>query len=1254
MKTYQSSKRVIYLFVLLITGITSYAQLPDFTLTVTPTPQTCLGNGTLNFEVQGSDPAASIDYAVYLLPNTTTPITVLTTDTATGLSAGEYLVIATQSVGGDSNTSSANAIIVNEVETLSYTLSTTNVQCGNDGTITANITSGNPVSYEILTGPVTVPQQSSNVFTNLPAGLYSVRVYDDCGEASVITIQVSTDTTNIGITGVSVFGGVLPDCNTITIGNNYGLGTGGTNIFWPLTFEYSVYPPGSTVPIILSQQIASGQLSPPQLVTFDIPFYNDQEYYYDLEVTDACGNVFTEDNNIINQTLGFTVVPNYSSCDEISFTVTPSNFVGPVTVNFISSPAGFVPEDYSAQHPVFDGDAEYILPGSAAPFGIYEIQITDSCGRTVTAEFELTPAELSPQLTTSAICGEDVGTATIEIPGRVITIAIITSAPAAYGTVPSDVSVNVNTEGILVMDSLPLGTYLFDITDECGETYEAEVEVEVSGSDNLNVSAIQRAGCDIGFSSVRLNAAGDFDLVTITDGPAEYSNNYPVDVSANIAANGDFYMNTLPAGNYTFSTTDVCGIDRSKEVLITGYNVQVNELEVLPYCGSFQLDLEYFSNGNYVQSFWLQRFDENTGTWGHPETGVAYNDGLPTVANSIFINSSDSTPFYFAIGDFRIVKAFYTYSNGSTVNNLCTDVIQEFTFTGGPQITEVYSFPCGDTTSEVAVVVSGVPPFTYKITTKDGQPFIIDNGESSIFSNLEPAIYNFQVTDACQNIVNSQFNINTTDPVTIASTGFCNGADGALSVQPFSFLTYEWYEASSPGVILSTTNTLPFTSFDSDTDSGTYFVNITAENPDSCMNQLLEYTVEPSAAPNAGDDTTAAICNDGGIIDLSDYLSDVHDNNGDWQDTDNTGALNGSSLSTASLMAGSYNFKYTVVGPCGNTDDAVITITLNDTPDTPLVSAVDAVCEGESVQLSVNQVTGVTYNWTGPDNFTSTEANPVINNTTVDASGTYNVTATANGCTSDAGSVAVIINAVPNFTINGETAICEGQSSILNIVPQNFDISNVSYDWYYNGELLDDVTESTIEIFELGEFSVVVNNATCETSKSVNITQNTTGFDVVLEDGCENFEYILSIANIDEMAGSQFVWTGPDGYYYVGEEAIISNLSGGEYIVNVTNTEGCSVEGSVMVENTSCMIPRGISPNADEYNQYFDLSNLNVKDLQIFNRYGLKVYAKENYRNEWYGQSDKGDLPTGTYFYVLTLASDKHVTGWVYLQRSSK
>ena len=64
---------------------------------------------------------------------------------------------------------------------------------------------------------------------------------------------------------------------------------------------------------------------------------------------------------------------------------------------------------------------------------------------------------------------------------------------------------------------------------------------------------------------------------------------------------------------------------------------------------------------------------------------------------------------------------------------------------------------------------------------------------------------------------------------------------------------------------------------------------------------------------------------------------------------------------------------------------------------------------------------------------------------------------------------------------------------------------------------------------------------------------------------------------------------------------------------------------------------------------------MDVKKLEIFNRYGIKVYSQMNYKDQWNGQSNKGeDLPSATYYYVIEFNSAEPKTGWIYLIREKQ
>ena len=70
-------------------------------------------------------------------------------------------------------------------------------------------------------------------------------------------------------------------------------------------------------------------------------------------------------------------------------------------------------------------------------------------------------------------------------------------------------------------------------------------------------------------------------------------------------------------------------------------------------------------------------------------------------------------------------------------------------------------------------------------------------------------------------------------------------------------------------------------------------------------------------------------------------------------------------------------------------------------------------------------------------------------------------------------------------------------------------------------------------------------------------------------------------------------------------------------------------------------------------NDRFDLSSFNVVKLEIFNRNGTLVYSKNNYVDEWEGQTNDGEeLPVGTYFYtVIYEGGAKQKSAWVYINR---
>src|SRR5690606_4341788 len=127
------------------------------------------------------------------------------------------------------------------------------------------------------------------------------------------------------------------------------------------------------------------------------------------------------------------------------------------------------------------------------------------------------------------------------------------------------------------------------------------------------------------------------------------------------------------------------------------------------------------------------------------------------------------------------------------------------------------------------------------------------------------------------------------------------------------------------------------------------------------------------------------------------------------------------------------------------------------------------------------------------------------------AAGDYSVKVIVNGCTSPETFVNVAVNEIPEFTVTGNTVVCEGQTTQLTIVPENFVPGpETVYEWYYEGVLQTADGDSVI-INETVNYEVRVIKGICQgVPQSVTITENTDAFDVLVEDGCRDFDYYIA------------------------------------------------------------------------------------------------------------------------------------------------
>lgn len=726
-------------------------------LVVNKTDETCDGNAIITCSISNPPTSATFEFRIYKLPDTITPIAILTANGGelTGLDAATYRVIATvTSAGTPTVFPSQDVTIVEMITPLQINASFTEEHC-EDGTITAIVTAGFPQSYELFQGPETAPPQASPLFTGLLPGLYTLRVTDICGEKHSISVTVPHNEVIFYIGGMG-FLPELPSCNQITVTNPiYPADINDDDLLYPLTMVYTVHPPGGGMNVI-SSYTENIPLNPDlYTAVHTIPFWYDTLYTYDLSVTDACGTTVSFPGNVVDLMLTASFVPELGECSQYFFSIEPSVYVAPYSIVFTSVPSGFDPTLFNPAHPgPFSGaSTTYGSETNTVPFGEYSYTLTDACGHIYSdtqtiEEPDYTIITIPTPHPGCAAYQSDVEVQVLEFDIDFIVIVAAPpefpyplpfTAPASWITEPQQAN----------LPDLWSGDYTIHIYDTCGMMHPKDFTVDPFLA-NLPMNDSTRADCTLGLGGIRIRGGNSNPLVSaiITDAPAGFPHPLPYDASVHIAS-GILSMGALPPGNYTFVITDICAAHPPEVFPVMEYLPPVSSIQVSKHCSSFDLAIAHTSNATN-QRFWLQK--ENTaGQWTHPDTGVIYVGGTAvgaTNAKELLNNNPNLNQQY--IGKFRLIKTFQAYENGEIAPTKdCFEILEEFENTGDVKIVDIIKLTCDGELISVKVIADGVPPFHYYITEKNGAPFTVDNGNNDTFTDLEPAVYKFSVEHFC-------------------------------------------------------------------------------------------------------------------------------------------------------------------------------------------------------------------------------------------------------------------------------------------------------------------------------------------------------------------------------------------------------------------------------------------------------------------------------------------------------------------------
>ncbi|WP_298114988.1 gliding motility-associated C-terminal domain-containing protein [Flavobacterium sp.] len=239
-----------------------------------------------------------------------------------------------------------------------------------------------------------------------------------------------------------------------------------------------------------------------------------------------------------------------------------------------------------------------------------------------------------------------------------------------------------------------------------------------------------------------------------------------------------------------------------------------------------------------------------------------------------------------------------------------------------------------------------------------------------------------------------------------------------------------------------------------------------------------------------------------------------------------------------------------------------------------------------------------------------------------------------NNCYSPTTSLTVTLNPIitPSFSLPSQ--ICKGQ-----VISEFPTVSNEGIIGSWSPQINNTASAT---------YTFTPNVGQCAVNTTFNLIVNLKP-NVNIDYRCNGKDYEL-VAFSDVTSDVSYNWLDSN-QVLVGTNSTLVVTEPGIYQLIVNNL-GCQGESFYAAITIYCDIQKGISPNNNGFNDFFELSNLDVKKLSIFNRYGVKVYTRADYKNEWTGISEKGDeLPDGVYYYVIDFKDDNSKTGWIYLNR---
>lgn len=461
------------------------------------------------------------------------------------------------------------------------------------------------------------------------------------------------------------------------------------------------------------------------------------------------------------------------------------------------------------------------------------------------------------------------------------------------------------------------------------------------------------------------------------------------------------------------------------------------------------------------------------------------------------------------------------------------------------------------------------------------QGFAADYADPVIFglNNFQSGTYTLTVAAPGCQVATTQLNLqvrpNPSVPDLLSNGPVCFGEKLKLfTTAPAA--NFDWYGPVLGGLpTLSTTDSVVFIDPTMDAyGSGNWQLKVANEWGCSAMSAPLATLIKPR--PQAFAETGGPIC-PGGTAQL--FSNPLPGATYEWRREGESNLFSTQPNPLISNVLASQSFTLLVwQDGCVSSIPAVATVALNPLPSldpqhqyTPSID-----CSPKPLNLLANASgTGLSYNWAGPNGFSSQAANPVIAQANAAANGSYTLLVTnVFGCTK---TESVVVAGIPNPVLQPQIASsgnpCPGGDLMLTIPA--FTGLQVSYQWFKGTTPITGQTSSSLIINGVqpgaeGNYKIraTVDGCVVESSNYLVdvLDRPQPNADFYLSQPCEGGT-LQFLSNQNGIAAWQ--WTGPGGFSSNAVNPVIYNVqlqAVGAYELTVTGTNGCTANESLIID----------------------------------------------------------------------------------------